>query len=135
MSLEQEMRTVAEPPMYPRWMTARRSAAIAGTAVAMAVAVAQTHSGRAVTADPAKQTAALMATPTTSGSAVRERPRGVVADCSKGSGVPQGSLNVFRGRANLVVGPLAVVGAGLPGFTPTTSAETSSRYTSGPATE
>ena len=57
-------------------------------------------------------------------SQVTDRPRGVVADCAKGSGIGRGgSLNsVFRSRWNLVVGPLAMSGAAVtpayyhPGF-------------------
>lgn len=55
--------------------------------------------------------------PSASRDAVEERPRGVVADCAKGSGVPQGSLSVFRSRGNLAVGPLAMSGAArVPAF-------------------
>jgi hypothetical protein len=48
----------------------------------------------------------------------RERPRGVVADCSKRSsqGQGHGNLNAWRAARNLVVGPLAMVGAAeIPG--------------------
>ena len=54
-------------------------------------------------ADPAKQS---------------ERSRGVVADCSKRSsqGQGRGDLNAWRAARNLVVGPLAMVGAAeIPG--------------------
>jgi len=87
-------------------MIARRCTAIASTAVAMTVAVALAASGRAETADPAKQTA----TPTTSLPATRERPRGVVLDCHTQSGIG-GGLRQFRSRWNLVVGPLVMTGA------------------------
>jgi hypothetical protein len=98
-------------------MTARRGTTIASTALATAVAVALAASGPAETAALSKHTATPTATPTTSRAAARERPLGVIADCSKGSGVPQGSLSVFRGRANLVIGPLAMTGAGVtPGY-------------------
>jgi len=47
------------------------------------------------------------------------RPRGVVADCAKGGlggGQGHGNLNAWKSRWNLVVGPLAMVGAaGIPG--------------------
>jgi len=98
-------------------MTARLCTAIASTALAATVAVALATSGRAETADPSKQTATPTATPTTSSSAARVRPRGVVADCSKGSGIGAGSLSKFRSRGNLVVGPLAMTGAAVtPGY-------------------
>jgi hypothetical protein len=83
-------------------MTARRGAAIASTAVAVAVAVALATSGRAETAALTKPTA----TPTTSRHAARERPRGVVEDCSRISGV--GARRDFWIRSSLVVGPLAL---------------------------
>jgi len=93
-------------------MTARRCMS---TAVATAVAVALATSGRAETADPSKQTA-TPATPTTSRPAARERPTGVVLDCSTQSGNGAGSRQ-FDSRWNLVVGPLAMTGAGVtPGY-------------------
>jgi len=49
----------------------------------------------------------------------RERPRGVVADCAKGGpggGQGHGRLSAWKSAWNLVVGPLAMVGAaGVPG--------------------
>ena len=59
---------------------------IASTAMAMAVAADLAASSVAETADPAKQTAMRMATPTTSPLAGRERPRGLVLDCLTQSG-------------------------------------------------
>jgi hypothetical protein len=48
--------------------------------------------------------------------ALSKRPRGVVADCSKGSGIGRGNLSAFRSQRNLVVGPLAMTGAAdIPG--------------------
>lgn len=48
-----------------------------------------------------------------------ERPRGVVSDCAKGGlggGQGHGDLSAFRASRNLVVGPLAMVGASeIPG--------------------
>ncbi len=48
-----------------------------------------------------------------------ERPRGVVADCAKGGlggGQGPGDLSAWKAARNLVVGPLAMVGAGeIPG--------------------
>ena len=82
-------------------MTARRWTTIAGAAFATAVAAALAASGQAETADPLSQT----------------RPRGIVADCSKGSGIGRGSLSEFGSRWNLVVGPLAMSGgAANPGY-------------------
>jgi len=93
-------------------MTARRGIAIASTAVATIVAVALATSGRAETAAPAKQTAMPMAMPITSRAAARERPRGVVEDCSRISGV--GARRDFWIRSSLVVGPLALLHAAPP---------------------
>jgi hypothetical protein len=95
-------------------VTARRDIAMASTAVAMAVAAALAASSGAGTAYPAKQTATRMATPTTSHLAARERPGGgLVLDCSTQSG-RGGGLRQFASRWNLVVGPLAMSGAGGP---------------------
>ncbi len=91
-------------------MTALRRTAIVSTAVAMAVAVALATSGRAETADPAKQTATPKETLATSRPAARERPRGAVEDCSTQSGAS--FPGAFTNRRNLVVGPLALIGAG-----------------------
>jgi hypothetical protein len=67
--------------------------AIASTAVAMAVAGTVVASTSAETA--------------------RERPRGALEDCSTAAGWPAGSTREFTGRRNLVVGPLALAGAGV----------------------
>jgi hypothetical protein len=91
-------------------MNARRWPAIAGTAVALIVAVALAPSGRADTAVPSRQTATHTAKPTSSGFAVRERPRGFVEDCSRIRGVM--ASREFTLRPNLVVGPLAILHAG-----------------------
>jgi hypothetical protein len=93
-------------------MTARRGIAIASTAVAVLVAVALAASGQAETAAPERQTATPAVTPTTSGSAARMRPRGVVEDCSRISGV--GARRDFTSPLNLVVGPLALLHAARP---------------------
>lgn len=46
---------------------------------------------------------------------VAERPRGAVEDCSSAQGWPAGSVRAFRGRSNVIVGPLALQsGARLP---------------------
>jgi hypothetical protein len=92
-------------------MTAGRSTAIASTAVATAVAVVLATSSRAETAGPSKQTATPSATPTASRPAARERPRGVVEDCSTTPG--WGRSDEFTSRWNLVVGPLALRRAGV----------------------
>lgn len=87
--------------------------AIASTAVAAAVAVGLSTSGRAETADPPTQTAVAAATPAASRVSARDRPRGAVEDCSTASGWPGGSARELASRRNLVVGPLALVGAGV----------------------
>ena len=92
-------------------MTARRSAAFASTAVAIAVVASVATSGWAETAGPSKQTASLTATPTTSRATARERPRGVVEDCSTTPG--WGRRDEFTSRQNLIVGPLALERAGV----------------------
>lgn len=103
--------TVAERRVYRGWMTARRGTAVASTAVATIVAVVLATSGRADTADPSRQTATPTATPIASRAAARERPRGVVEDCST---TPEwGRRDEFTSRWNLVVGPLALEGAGV----------------------
>jgi hypothetical protein len=93
--------------VYRRWMTARRSTAIASTAVAASFAVALATSSRAETADPSKQTAT-----TTSRAAAGTHPLGVVLDCSTQSGRGGAPGGTFTSRWNLVVGPLAMRGAG-----------------------
>lgn len=80
-------------------MTGRLAFVGASTAVVLAAVVTLAASGRAETAVKTSEAAI-------------PRPRGVVADCSKGSGVPQGSLSrEFGSRWNLIVGPLAMSGA------------------------
>jgi hypothetical protein len=74
-------------------MTARGGIAIVSTVVAMAVAATVVASTSAETA--------------------RERPRGVVEDCSTAPGWPGGSAREFTSRWNRVVGPLALEGAGV----------------------
>jgi hypothetical protein len=97
-------------------MAARRRGAIAGAVVTAMLLTVLATLGYAEAAS-SKGTATHLTSPSTSRDAVSERPRGVVADCSKGSGVPQGSLSVFRSRGNLVVGPLAMSGAArVPAF-------------------
>ncbi|MBA2643665.1 MAG: hypothetical protein H0U82_12175 [Actinobacteria bacterium] len=86
-------------------MTARRGTAIASIAVGVSVALALDTSGRAGTAEASKQPATPTAA-TSSGSAARDRPRGVVEDCSTTPG--WGRRDEFTRRQNLVVGPLAV---------------------------
>jgi hypothetical protein len=106
--------------VYDFLMTALRGTAIASTVITAAAAVILATSGHATTVGPANQTVTPTATPTgSSAAASRERPRGVVADCAKGSGIGRGgSLNsVFRSRWNLVIGPLAMTGAATtPGY-------------------
>ena len=92
-------------------MSARRGIAIASTALAVATILAasgaQATSGRAGTAFQAIQTPVSGV----SRPAARERPRGVVEDCSGRSGFGE-SLRDFSLRRNLVVGPLALLRAG-----------------------
>jgi hypothetical protein len=80
-------------------MTARRGTAIASTVLVTAFAAALATSAKAETADPAKQT--------------RERPRGVVLDCSTQSGLGGAPGGTFRNSRNLVIGPIAMTGAGV----------------------
>jgi len=94
-------------------MIARRGIAIASTALAMVVAATVVASTSAQTADRSVETTTYSATPTTAREAVRERPRGVVEDCSTAPGWPGGSAREFTSRANRVVGPLALEGAGV----------------------
>jgi hypothetical protein len=65
---------------------------------------------RTESAGASRQTATPRATPATSGATVRERPRGVDEDCSTQSGAR--FAGAFTSRRNLVVGPLAFIGAG-----------------------
>jgi hypothetical protein len=92
-------------------MTARRYPAVASTAVAIAVVASLAASGWAETAGPLTQTASPTATPMTSRATARERPRGVVEDCSTTPG--WGRSDEFTNRLNLVVGPLALRRAGV----------------------
>jgi hypothetical protein len=79
--------------------------------MAIAVAASLATSGWAETAGPSKQTASLTTTPTTSRATARERPRGVVEDCSTTPG--WGRRDEFTSRQNLIVGPLALRSAGV----------------------
>ena len=74
-------------------MTIRRGSAIASGAVAMALAVTVATSGLAETAEQGG-----------------ERPRGAVRSCATQSGAK--FPGAFTSRRNLVVGPLALIGAG-----------------------
>ena len=94
-------------------MAARRGIAIASTAVTMAAAAVLASSSGAETADPAKLSATRIAAPTTSVTAAMQRPRGLVLDCLTQSGGGAG-LRQFSSPWNLVVGPLAMSGAGGP---------------------
>jgi len=105
--------TFSEPPVYPRYMTFRRGMAIASAAVAAAVAIAPATSGWAETAAPSKHTVVPAATTAASPVSASGRPRGAVEDCSTSEGWPGGSAREFTSRQNLVVGPLAVEGAGV----------------------
>lgn len=87
------VRDISAPQAYREWMTARLAAAIACVAVAMAVAALVTNSALA---DTAKQGRGL--------------PRGAVESCARQSGAT--FPGAFTSRRNLVVGPLALIGAG-----------------------
>ncbi len=69
--------------------------------VVTAVAVALATTGRAETTDSSKQA-----------TTARERPRGVLLDCSTQSGLGGAPGGTFTSRWNLVVGPIAMRGAG-----------------------
>jgi hypothetical protein len=56
--------------------------------------------------------AATVAASTSAGT-TRERPRGAVETCSTSEGWPAGNVRVFSSRANRIVGPLALEGAGV----------------------
>ena len=68
----------------------------------MAVAVAVATTGRAEITDQSMQTATA-----------RERPRGVVLDCSTQSGLGGAPGGTFRNARNLVIDPIAMTGAGV----------------------
>ena len=74
-------------------------------AVAVPLAGVRTESAGA-----ARLTATPTARPALSGATVRERPHGVVEDCSTRSSAP--FPRAFTNPRNLVVGPLAFIGAG-----------------------
>jgi hypothetical protein len=91
-------------------MSARRwteivSAAMAAGAVAVLAASVRTESAGA-----SRQTATRAARPAMSGATVRERPHGVVEDCSTRSSAR--FPGAFTNPRNLIVGPLASIGAG-----------------------
>jgi hypothetical protein len=95
--------------MYHQCMSARRWT-IAGAAMATAAVAILAASGRAESSGPSKQTATPTVTPTTLRATVRDRPRGVVADCSTRSEAR--FPGAFINPRNLVVGPLVLIGAG-----------------------
>jgi hypothetical protein len=91
-------------------MTARRGTAIASAAVATTVAIALAASRPAEPGGPSQRAATPTVTLTTSSPGTGKRPAGVVEDCSTQSGAR--FPGAFTNRRNLVVGPLALVGAG-----------------------
>jgi hypothetical protein len=93
-------------------MSARRAGAIANTAIATAVAVALAGSGTAESAGPLEEIATAGVTPPTSHAAHTKRPPGAVESCSTRSEAISPFAGAFTSRRNLVVGPLAVIGAG-----------------------
>ncbi len=91
-------------------MSARRVTGIVSAAMAAGALALLAAGVRTVSAGASRQTATPKATPATSGATVRKRPRGVVEDCSTRSGAR--FADAFTSRRNLVVGPLAFIGAG-----------------------
>jgi hypothetical protein len=87
-------------------MTIRDMAILAGATVALTVAGCD-ESGTVRPADPILPPTAESTTPH---AAPKERPRGVVEDCSTRSGAD--FPGAFTDPGNLVVGPLALMGAG-----------------------
>ena len=88
-------------------MSARRWTAIVMAAAALAVLAA---GFRADSAGASTRTATPATRPAMSGATVSERPHGVVEDCSTRSSAP--FPGAFTNPRNLIVGPLALIGAG-----------------------
>jgi hypothetical protein len=81
------------------------SAALAAGALGVLGAGVRTESAGA-----SRQTVTPTARPAMSGATVSERPLGVVEDCSTRSSAP--FPGAFTNPRNLIVGPLALIGAG-----------------------
>jgi hypothetical protein len=94
---------VAHP--YGGWVTARRATIIGSSAAATAVALALVTAGGSETAVPSQA-----ATSTTAHVEVKESQKVAVENCSTRS--QAGFPGAFTDRRNLVVGPLAMMGAG-----------------------
>ena len=91
-------------------MSARRWTEIVSAAMAAGAVAVLAASVRTGSAGASRQTATPAARPATSGATVRERPHGVVEDCSMRSSAR--FPGAFTNPRNLIVGPLAFIGAG-----------------------
>lgn len=91
-------------------MNARRRTEIVSAAMAAGALAVLAASVRTESAGASRQTATPAARPAMSGATVRERPHGVVEDCSTRSSAP--FPRAFTNPRNLIVGPLAFIGAG-----------------------
>jgi hypothetical protein len=91
-------------------MNARRWTEIVSTAMAAGAVAILAASVRTESAGASRETGTPAARPAMSGVTVRERPRGVVEDCSTRSAAP--FPGAFTNPRNLIVGPLALIGAG-----------------------
>ena len=91
-------------------MNARRWIGIASAAMAAGALAVLATSVRTESAGASRQTATPTARPGMLGATVRERPHGVVADCSTRSSAR--FPGAFTSPRNLIVGPLALMGAG-----------------------
>ena len=90
-------------------MNARRWTEIVGVAMVAGAVAVPVAGVRTESAGASRQTATPAARPAMSGGTVRERPHGVVEDCSTRSAAP--FPGAFTNPRNLVVGPLALIGA------------------------
>jgi hypothetical protein len=91
-------------------MNARRWTEIVGAALAAGALAALAASVRTASAGASGQTATPAARSAMSGATVRDRPHGVVEDCSTRSSAR--FPGAFTNQRNLTVGPLALIGAG-----------------------
>lgn len=91
-------------------MNARRRAEIVSAAMAAGALAVLAAGVRTESAGASKQTATPAVRPAMSGVMGRERPRGVVEDCSTQSSAR--FPRAFTSPRNLIVGPLALMGAG-----------------------
>jgi hypothetical protein len=97
-------------------MNARRWTEIVVAAMAAVALAVLAASVRTESAGASRQTATPAARPAMSGATVRERPHDVIEDCSTRSSA---QFPGFTSPRNLIVGPLAFIGAGgTPGVVP-----------------